>query len=218
MIKRFLVPVLALAALGLPARASIVPYCDNGCGLNTTAVFNSLVTSTPYTYAYVMDQTFTGSLTSSTDYIDGTGVEFMDTASSNTFSITGAFALQTSGTNGTILITIPEQFIAVQLSLSSGAGTSNFTCIDANCDGTQLSTAPIFVDYTNTTPGAAWTIQISAVSPESIVVDGFNPATAGSQAQTPEVGTLLLIGSGLIGMRWMKRLPKPRFFRSPQTT
>jgi hypothetical protein len=49
-----------------------------------------------------------------------------------------------------------------------------------------------------------------------VQISGVQLAGAG-QAETPEVGTLLLIGAGLISMRWMKRLPKPRFFRSPQT-
>jgi hypothetical protein len=219
MSKRFLVPVLALAAFGLPGKANPVVdvYCDNGCS-NSTSAFDSLIFTTPYTYAYGVDQTFTGTLVSSTEYLDSSGVEFMDTRATNTFSITGSDGLATSSTNGIILITVPAAYAAIQLSLSAAAGMSNFTCIDLACDGTQLSTTPIFVDYINTTPGTSWTIQISTSTPESIIVDGFNPASLGSSqpASTPEVGTLLLIGSGLIAMRWLKRVPR-RFFRTPQT-
>jgi hypothetical protein len=225
--KRFLVPILALAAFGLPASASIVPYCDNGCGSNTTAAFGTLIAPPTYSYAYVSGETFVGTLSDGGDeYLDSiTGIEFFD---SKGFTITGSGALETNGTHDTITITVPASFIGVALSVSSLSGASNYTFIDPNEDGTQLSTTPTGLDYVNEAPGAVWSITITAVSPENILLDAFNAATlAGTDgsggssggSETPEVGTLLLIGSGLIAMRYMRRIPRRVQRRSltPQT-
>lgn len=216
-IQRFLASAVALVALGLPARASIAVYCDNGCGANTISSFNSIVVTDTLTYAYGTDKLFTDALTSgSTVYTDGlTEIAFTDT---NMFSITGANGLETVGSHDTVTISIPMTYSAVRISLLSGTtGSSFFTCIDANCDGTQISSStPTSVGYINNTPGSPWTIQLSPSGSDQIIVSNFNAAGAANNSDTPEVGTLLLIGSGLIAMRWMNRLPR-LVFRSHRT-
>jgi len=218
--KRFLVPVMALAAFGFPLGASVVPYCNTWCGGNDTATFASTVALDGYTYASGADLTFTGALS------DG-GLQYVDAATtllfsaSSTFTITVSDVLQAAA-NKAITISVPAGYGAVQLFLSQTGVVGNaFTCIDTSCDNTYLTSTPIELDYINTAGlGAAWSITITpGLSSEQVIIDSFNPAgtaqgTGGSD--TPEVGTLLLIGSGLIGMRWMKRLPR-RFFATPQT-
>jgi hypothetical protein len=222
MIKRFLVPVLALAAFGLPAMADVVTYCDGGgCSSNTTAAFNSLVTLDALTYANATDLTFTGSLTGTTQYTDGlTSMVFAD---SDGFNITGSSSLEAKGGSDTITVTVPSQYSVVQLSLVASTSGFWFTCLDAGCNTTtNLTTTPQFVDYVDTTPGTPWTITFSSGSANKLIIAAFDPAGVASQggggggSSTPEVGTLLLIGTGLIAMRWMKRVPR-RFFRTPQT-
>jgi hypothetical protein len=212
MIKRFLVPVLALAAFGLTASASAVTYCDGGgCSGNTTAAFNSLVTLDGLTYANATDLTFTGSLTGTTQYADGlTNLVFAD---SDGFSITGSSGLEAKGGSDTITVTVPSQYSVVQLSMVASSSGFFFTCLDAGCNTyTNLTGTPQFVDYVDTTPGSPWTITFSSGSANKLIIAAFDPAGVVSQggsggSSTPEVGTLLLIGAGLIAMRWMKRVP-----------
>ena len=126
-----------------------------------------------------------------------------------------------NGTGDTLTITVPSTITVVVLSIFSQNGSHGF-CIDAACDVAQLGSTPISVGYINDGLTGPWTIQISTTGGAySVGVSNFNAVGSQTQADTPEVGTLILIGAGLIGMRWMKRLPrrlaKPRFFRSPQT-
>src|SRR5580698_1511511 len=132
MIKRFLVPVLALAALGLPAMADVVTYCDGGGCSNTTADFNTLVTMDGLTYANPTDLMFTGSLTGTTQYTDGlTSLVFAD---SDGFNITGALGLQEKGTTDTVTVSVGSQYSVVQLSMVASSSGFFFTCLDANCN------------------------------------------------------------------------------------
>jgi hypothetical protein len=218
MIKKILVAVLAVAAFGLPARASVAAYCNLNCGSNTAA-FDSVVSSDGYTYASGTDLAFSGGLS------DG-GLQYLDGATSVLFAASSALTITVSDVleataNNTITISVPAGYAAIRLFLSQTGVVGNaFTCLDSSCDATYLTSTPAEVSYINTTPGSPWTITLSPDSPgERIIVDSFNPAgtsQGSSGGDTPEVGTLLLIGSGLIGMRWMKGLPR-RFFGTPQT-
>jgi hypothetical protein len=215
--KRFLVPVLTLLAFGLPVGANVVPYCDyeGNCGANTTSAFSSAVALDGYSYASGTDLIFSGSLSDGNlEYNDGLTSVLFDSTSA--FTITGSTLVAT--VDKPITITVPAAYAAIQLFLSNAGGGFDWTCLGGTSDCTYLSPTPIEVDYLNNTPGSAWTITITPeVSSEQIVVNSFNPAGAASQgpSDTPEVGTLLLIGSGLIAMRWIRRA-RPRSFRTPQ--
>jgi hypothetical protein len=212
MIKRFLVPVLALVSFGLTASADIVPYCDGFCGGHDTATFNSAVALDGYTYASGTNITFTGSLS------DG-GLQYNDVPTMVLFAASSAFTITNSAlvtpANNTLTIVVPAGFGAIQLSLSqTGAQGSATMFTDSFSDSVILTSSPSVLDYLNTTPGANWTITLTpGTNGEQITVNGFNPAGLQSQSDTPEVSTLLLIGTGLIAMRWMKRVPR-RFFRT----
>jgi hypothetical protein len=217
MTKRILVPVLALAAFGLTARASIAVYCDVNCGGNTTAAFSSVLLLDGYSYANNPDLTFTGLGLSgnSLQYTDGlTNVMF---ASTNMFTITSSTLVASAGKS--VTVTVPAVYAAIQLNASNSGPGFDFTCFDGGCDGTILSGTPVEVDILNNSPGSIWsfTISTTGIPSEQITINSFNPA--GMQAQgsdTPEVGTLLLIGAGLISMRWMRRA-QLHFFGPPQT-
>jgi hypothetical protein len=213
--KRFLVPVLAFVAVGLPASASVVPYCDTYCGMNDTTAFNSAVALDGYTYASGSDLTFGGSLSAG-------GLQYVDASTSVMFTASSAFNISSltlvTAASQVLTITVPAVYTAIQLSLSqTGASGSALVYTDTSFDSTYLTSSPIVLDYLNTAPGASpWTITLTpGTSGEMITVNGFNPAGLAGTSDTPEIGTLLLIGSGLIAMRWMKRLPR-RFFRTPQ--
>ena len=205
-VMRFLVPVLALAALAMPARASVVAYCNVGCG-NPLSVFNSLTSGD--TFASNDPITFSGT-TPISQYTDGlTDVLFQAT---HGFTISGGVLDTQNGAGDTLTVTIPSMYTIVILTLSVQSGSEGF-CIDNNCDTANLSTTPATFGYVNDNVTGDWTINISPfASGYSVAVNSFNVGPAGNDAQTPEVGTLLLIGAGLISMRWLRRLPR-RFFR-----
>jgi hypothetical protein len=204
MIKRILAPVLAFVGFGLTASANGVPYCDNFCGGNNTAAFSSALATDSYSYVSMTDLTFTGSLSGGNQqYVDGpTAVMF---AASSAFTI-NSMTLVTAA-NKVLTISVPAGFPAIQLFLSqTGGGNIATTYTDSSLDLVNLTSTPLELDYLNTAPGSGWTITLTpATSGEQITVDSFNPAGAQSQSDTPEVGTLLLIGAGLISMRWMRR-------------
>jgi hypothetical protein len=210
MIKRFLVPVLALAALGLPARASIVEYCSGaGCGGNIQSAFDNAVTVAGYAYDGLETFNVSADLAGSY-YTDATsGIIFQDLQG---HALTDTGGVLTAPGGDTIVITIPNTILAISMTITVGAGLCDNYCSEGETAG--------FLGFINNdSPTAPWTVSISTLGfQDNVQINDFNAATGGaSQADAPEVGTLLLIGAGLISMRWMKRLPKPRFFRSPQT-
>jgi hypothetical protein len=213
MTKRFLVPVLALAALGLPAGASIVEYCSGtGCGSQTSAAFMNDLSTDSYTLQGLT--TFAASGISGSIYTDSaTGIVFTDFLGMSLSVSSGT--LSTPVTNSTpnyIVMTIPATIVAIEFVVN----VPNGVCLNVICPTNETNG---FVGFLNSTPGAQWTAQIGAFfGGQSVSINNFNAATAGaSQSDTPEIGTLLLIGTGLISMRWMKRAPRHRFFRTPQT-
>jgi hypothetical protein len=110
------------------------------------------------------------------------------------------------------VITIPNTILALSMTITVGAGLCDNYCAEGETAG--------FLGFINNdSPTSPWTVSISTLGDQdSVQINNFNAATGGmTQSATPEVGTLLLIGAGLISMRWMKRLPKPRFLRTQQT-
>jgi hypothetical protein len=217
-IKRFLVPVLALAAFGLPAGAAVVSYCDGaGCGANTNAAFNTMTSGD--TYASAIAITFGSGLgvLSGNEYTDNlTSVIFQ--ATHNLTDPAGALDTQ-SGQGDHLIITIPATYTVVLLSLTSQNGSGGFWLDSGQNTYTVLGSTPTTVGYINGSPSGAWQVEIFPFSgATSVAVSNFNVANTGGGggSETPEVGTLLLIGAGLISMRWMNRWPR-RFFRTPRT-
>jgi len=209
MIKRFLVPVLALAAFGVPAGASIVEYCSGtNCGATTQSAFNNAVAASNYTYDGI--ETFnSGAELSGSTYTDSTtGIIFED-FQGHSLSVVGGALIAPGGDS--IKIIIPNTILALSMTITVGAGLCDSYCAEGETAGFLG-----FIDPNS--PTSPWSVSISTLGmQDNVQINSFNAAGAGtSQSQTPEVGTLLLIGAGLISMRWMKRLPKPRFFRTAQ--
>jgi hypothetical protein len=220
--KRFLVPVLALAGFGLPVGASIVTYCSGtaaACVANNQAVFDNAVATDNYTYDGLLTFTAANGVLSGNTYTDNlTGLLFTDFGTApNGFTDAGGVLSSPNG-NYDIQILIPATVLAVYMAVRVTAGD---LCLDAPgpCGAGETSG---FVGFINNSPSptAPWIVDIGGLSSSSFTqILNFNAATAGSTGgETPEVGTLLLIGSGLIAMRWMRRWPRRRrVFQVPQT-
>lgn len=213
--KRFLVPVLALVGFGVPAGASVATYCSgSGCSTENNAQFVSDLSTDGYTLQALTNfSTSNGSLAGA-DYTDNaSGVLFADfLGQSLSFSGTALSTGVTSSQPNYIEITLPSTVAAISIAVTAPQGI----CLDAFCPAGETTG---FVGFINSNPLAAWTVEIGVFSPGGYLnLNSFSVADVsappGGDSPTPEVGTMFLIGAGLIGMRWMKRVPR-RLFRTP---
>ena len=206
--KRFLVPVLALLACGLPAGATLATYCDGAsvsC-TNTAGSFNSAgLLAINFTSASIVSNSFTdpGSLTFFQDFTGGVLTNpsnaltdskdgFQINLPANTLILAFNYLIQNGGNLGICVMT------------TGPTGCTSFS-------GTSSSTPTFF--------GVTSDLNITEIT----ITGNTGPGTISNfelqgpvGSETPEVGTLLLIGTGLIVMRWMKRRPR-LLFRIPQT-
>jgi hypothetical protein len=217
--KRFLVPILALAAFGLPASADVTAYCSgSGCAAENNSQFTTDLASDNYTLeALIAFNATNGSLVGA-DYTDNTTQITFTSIEGNNLSLPGGGALATITSFGQaqyISLSIPSTIGAIQLSVTANDGI----CLDpvGPCPAATGAVTNGFVGFINSAPAAPWTVNVGMYleNGHDLQLNDFSVAdVSGSQSPTPEVGTLLLIGSGLIAMRWMGR-SRRRFFRTP---
>jgi len=213
--KRFLVPVLALMGWGLPVGASVVSYCDgNGCGADTMTQFATDLTSDSYSLQGLT--TFSNADLAGSIYTDTTTlIVFTDLHGSDQFTVSGGTLETKSEGNDSVGITLPSAYVALELSLSVESGFG-YLCLYSGCNTyVNLSTTPILVGFIG--DSSLLSLQLAPTySGGGLVIDSFNAAITGDTggggdgggSPTPEVATFLLIGFGLIAMRWMHRLPR----------
>jgi hypothetical protein len=131
-----------------------------------------------------------------------TGITFTDVQGHN-LSVSGG-VLSTPNGDDTIKITIPITVVALQLFVNVTEGL----CLDADCPAYQTSG---FVGFINSSPTGSWIEDISPLQNGGYTqIQSFDAGiiSSGGDADAPEVGTLLMIGAGLISMRWIKRIPR----------
>jgi hypothetical protein len=207
MTKNFLASVLVLVGFGLPVSAGIVDYCGgSGCGTNNGSAFMTDLTTDGYTLGAAID--FTGILSDDT-YTDGSGILF-SSAEGLALSIVGG-SLESPGMAGGgpeyIQISIPATIAAIQLTVTAQGGV----CTDVYCPAFSNSVSQGFVGFINTNPTAPWVVDVGLFTNGNVLnINNFSVASSAG-SETPEVATLVMIGAGLIAMRWMRRWPR-RFF------
>jgi len=169
--------------------------------------------------------TFTsaGLQTGNTEYIDTTtGVEFFGFADSggtagvaDTLTVTGGI-LQASF-DALIEVVLPTNTQGLQLSVGATSSLSTF-CFDptatfntsGNCDATLFVSSPSSPDFVGAVDpialSTAWVGPFTSGSPTATITsfEVYSVASA-----TPEGPTVLLIGSGLVGLRLLRRLKRP---------
>jgi hypothetical protein len=210
--KRFLVPVLALVAFGLPAGATVATYCaGSGCGSENASAFATDLNTDGYTLGSIITFSNTNGILAGPDYTDNaSGVLFADfLGQSLAFNGTALTTPVVFSGSNYIQMTIPMTVSAVSFDITSQGGI----CLDAFCPAGQTTG---FIGFINSNPTGTWNVEIGAFADgHALVINDFAFAPSSQGSDTPEIGTLLLIGSGLIAMRWMKRWPR-LFFRTPQ--
>jgi hypothetical protein len=203
--ERILVSVLALAAVAKTAWAtSTTVYCTASCGANDQTAFNNATSS-----VFFQGITFNvANMTASTTYSDPSGVAITDYIDNNTLSVTGgnlvdtnswgfAAALPSVVYDFWFTITAPAfSTLNVGFTAPDGAYSNSFT-ID--------SSGVFFIGVTSTAPITGLVFHNGNTHTDTLTAFDFE-----SQTQTPEAATLLLIGTGLILMRFFKKRDKAR--------
>lgn len=217
-----LISIMALAGLATPARATIT-YCNSGCSNS-----NSGVTFTTFgTAAGGLGDTMSSPITfvsgglsgSPAIYVDGgTGTTFAgysNATTQNDLTVTGTALAQTiNGANSGIQVTLPANTYAFAMFLStvSGFGSPYLELNDRIVSHSNYSlTVPdsstsVFFGIVSNTPLTSLFLG-NLGSGGNVEIQSFE---TGGPAPTPEISTFLLIGSGLVLMRFLRRRQRRR--------
>jgi hypothetical protein len=207
-VLRILVAVLVLAVFACPAFASsFTSYTDQTAFNIATAGLYFPNSGTP------VPITFTGALINSgAEYDDSTTLASFfafrsDATTVDQFTKVGTSLQTTAGLGDTVKITLPANTyaFAVNFTVPSSFGTFCMEPTDTfntttNCTYTATAFSPnsTFFGIVSTTPFQTfWVGPSSGVAP-TLILNSFEVGTQAAVADTPEVATLLAIGSGLI--------------------
>ena len=207
-IRLILVAALALTSAGT-AFASEIQLYNNRTTWNTDRTgANADLTFTNMTF-----ETFSGSYSDAVGLLDAaTNVRFVGFQSDN---VSYDLTVSVGGFNGThvltqflgggiITVTLPNNVRAFGVDLSSAGSFGLTVAYNASSAFSHLATAGSgssgFFGVRTDAPISNLIFSTGVFSKGS--VDNFE---IGAQAETPEVATLLAIGTGLIAMRWMRR-------------
>lgn len=196
---RILISVLALATVAAPSWATTVEYCSScGVGDDQTA-FNTATQS-----VYFQNIAFTTANLSSSGYSDPSGVIITDYVSNNSdLSVTGGNLADTNSWGfAAALPNVVYDFWFTVTAPAFSSITVGFTAPDGgyNNSFTVGSSGVFFFGVSSTAPITNLSFHNSATHTDTLTAFDF-----AEPAQTPEAATLLLIGSGLIAMRFFKK-------------
>jgi hypothetical protein len=198
---------LALVAACVPASASLVTF-------TTPASFSAATSDLTFQNIAIVGP-FSGN-----SYVDiGTGVTFTDSTglivvASPPWSSPAGAALETSAGGATINIALPSTGRAFSLYMGQNNFSIDFTVSLTN--GTDsyihtfdqtLLTIPDFFGFRTDAPITSFTIQADAGALK-LDLNNAQLGTEAVEADTPEVATFLLIGSGLVCLRFLGRQQK----------
>ena len=212
---KMLIPILGLAGMVVPVRASMTYY--NGTSGNTQ--YNSAVTLAGLTPSAL--ESFGagyGSLTAgNSEYSDtATGVNFFSFQSNGTTASTFSTTLpplRTTNTTDLFEIVLPANVYAFSVNLVFTSAALADACFEASatfsstCSGNQEAvwgTGSEFFGVVGDTPFSAVWIGKSINSSQNpfIEVSTFADATG---AATPEVRSMLMMGTGLVSLGLLMR-------------
>jgi hypothetical protein len=198
---RFLIPVLALVAW--PASAATVTYTD-------PATFNNATQS-----LFFSQIDFNNAVLGANGYTDASGAVFNDSNQNTSMLATSASCFNTCA-HGQVsdrlqgfAISLPSTIVAFAFYIASPQGEMVTVSFSGNGapSSTQFTAASsgVFFGATTDAPISAFTIT-GATFFDTIALDNFEIASGNTQvSNTPEAATFLLIGSGLMFMRLLRR-------------
>jgi hypothetical protein len=210
-IRRAAISILALAALAIPASATITySYCTSGCA-STGGDYSSWQTasgSAGLTFS-MSPLTFAGGGLSGGVFTDTTGAIFTgysNATTTNSLTISGtALAQTTNGTNSGIDVLLPSNTYAVAFMLAtvSGFGSQQIVLNGRDVFSTNFSisvpnaTTPQFFGILSNAPITSIFVGNLGNLDGKVQINSFE---LGQAAPTPEGSTLALIGAGLVAI------------------
>jgi len=220
---RLLTSVLALAAAVVPVSASTV-YCVSACGTNDPTAFTNATTGLLFPNAPISFAFGGLVLPDQTDYIDSSStVNFFDYKNGTTLDSSVGFsvpatALKASG-GDLIQVALPAGVLAFGFDFSQSNSNASF-CVEAQSNFDPNACAPSsffpgtgtqFIGLVSSTPiSTIWIGPITGTGTTQL-----NDFEIGEQGQvlppadTPEIATFLMIGIGLISLRFLPRKLRP---------
>ncbi len=207
---RILASLLVLACGAIPASATLTTY-------TTQSSFNAATTAQSFqniTFPSGSDGTSYTDPTSQVVFSSGNGLTGITAPtgwptdssleiSPNASAINILSIVLPSLVTSVSLFVGPQDFSAFNIDITAAGGNSYH-------NGGEIQTGsvmnPVFFGITSDTAFSTFTITTFA-NVDHIAIDGVQVGQSQEQAQTPEVATLLMIGSGLLmlrfGRRWM---------------
>jgi hypothetical protein len=209
-VKKFLISVLVIGCCAIPASAAMVGYCSASTPCVPSAGFAAATAGDTFQNITVS----AGSL--GTNFLDASGADFSDPA-----GLTGVLSLAgwpaggaiVAGTGiNSITITLPTAVNAVEF-YAGAQDYSNFTITVDDGSGpyangylTGTPTSGAFFGITTTASFTSFTITGQSTI-DKLTLDDISIGSAGSSdvSPTPEAATLLLVGTGLFMMGYLRR-------------
>lgn len=215
-IRHAAISVLALAILAIPARATIqYSYCSSGCS-STGGSFASWQTapgSSGLNFS-MSPLTFAPGGLSGGIFTDTTGAVFTgysNATTTNSLTVSGTSLAQTvNGGNSGIEVALPANTYAVAFMLVtvSGFGSQQIVLNGRDVFSTNYSisvpnaSSPQFFGILSDTPIASIFVGNLGNLDGKVQINSFE---LGQASPTPEVSSMLLIGSGLIAIATLGR-------------
>lgn len=221
--RNFLMAAWLAAGCAIPASASLTTY-------STPSSFNAATTNDTFSnISFGSGGLYTSSITD-------LGVVF-STSSANLPDLTaetnpagwpaGSALVSTSSTGGnTLTITLPSAVEAVSLYVGLTTTDTNVEISVTDSSGGSFSsspsvtiTSPYYLGLVTDSSFTTFTIQ-SLGSLDHLTIDDvqIGQALIQDDAQTPEVATLLLVGTGLLAIGYFRRRSPRRVTRQPLRT
>ncbi len=221
---RFLTSVLALAAAVVPVSASTV-YCASACGVNDPTAFINATSALFFPNAaitFAPSGITNPSVDDSTYFDSASGVTFLSYNSSGTaldissLSVVGT-TLKAYNAGNLIDIILPAGVLAFSAHITQPSGSSSF-CMESQvsaftpntCDNLLPvpATGSEFIAVVSSIPISNIWIGPNTGSP-ALQFNDFEIGQAGAISDTPEIATFLMIGIGLISLRFLPRKLRP---------
>ncbi|MGD1096283.1 MAG: hypothetical protein ABSB35_30360 [Bryobacteraceae bacterium] len=216
---RLSISVLVLAAACVPASATTVIYCNisSDCPAGNLVAFDNATTSLFFPNAPILF-TSAGFNSDQTNYIDPvSGTDFLDYGSNGSTidgftNFTGTGPLQTFVGGDVIEVTLPANVYAfetnIQVASAGGVCIETSSAYTHSCSGDNVflssNTDAEPVGVVSTVP--ITTMWFAAPSGSKLQLDNFEIGEPMSDpADTPEVATMIMIGTGLISLGVMRR-------------
>jgi hypothetical protein len=213
--------VLALIglALAIPATATIT-YCSSGCSNSNSgldyAAFETAASA--YSFSSSPANFVSGNLDGGGVYTDPSGAVFFGFANTTAtaLSVNGTSLAEPSGFAGTsIQITLPANTYAFAMRVSAASFASPYVELinsaadfnGGNADFNLVITSSSdsqFFGIISSTPITSLFIG-NLTSSGALRINDFALGTTGATSETPEMSTMGLIGSGLLGLGFLRR-------------